>query len=389
MEGNAALISKSNDLIQQLETLEQTLREPIADIKAKCDRLFEESVKLAQAWSGSYFGYHSELYYGDFERPPLGRRFNPEWGGIYGIPPGWSQRQHDEVKQQIEHSAQCTFVEVESKSKEMTGQARDLGSQMLVDLSPIHQMEGMGNEQKLLGEVEIFKWEIKATVYAHEHTPGTFMSRDSVAVAEGPRIPPHLFYEAEAHESLSRCTFLADFFRLGRRCLGQVRAQLEHHSIEEVVSSSASVDLALRICKRFHLAVKQLKDRYANRRTLDVNDEYDAQDLLHSVLRVHFDDIRREEWTPSYAGSTSRMDFLLKAEQIVIEVKMTRQGRGNKEIGNELSIDVVKYRSHHDCQTLICLVYDPIGEVKNPLGFERDFGQLTDDRLRVLAVISP
>ncbi|MCZ8227650.1 MAG: hypothetical protein O9249_00855, partial [Burkholderiaceae bacterium] len=53
---------------------------------------------------------------------------------------------------------------------------------------------------------------------------------------------------------------------------------------------------------RFHAVAVQLRDRYSGRPTLDVNDEYDVQDLMHALLRLHFDDVRPEEWVPSYAG---------------------------------------------------------------------------------------
>ena len=49
--------------------------------------------------------------------------------------------------------------------------------------------------------------------------------------------------------------------------------------------------------------------------------------LLHNYTDfiLYFDDIRAEEWTPSYAGKCARVDFLLKNEKIVIEVKKTRK----------------------------------------------------------------
>jgi len=75
------------------------------------------------------------------------------------------------------------------------------------------------------------------------------------------------------------------------------------------------------VFNRFHQVARQLRSRYNSRVTIDVTDEYDVQDLLHALLKVYFDDIRPEEWTPSYAGSSGKMDFLLKEEQIVIEVK--------------------------------------------------------------------
>ena len=215
------------------------------------------------------------------------------------------------------------------------------------------------------------------------------MSRDSSAVAEGAKYPAHLYYEAEAHESLSRCTFLVEFLRLARRFLGQVETQMLHSLSAPSSSVTDTLDLLKLICSRFHLAAKQLQERHDKRPTLEIKDEYDVQDFLHSLLQIHFDDIRSEEWTPSYAGSASRMDFLLKSDQFVIEAKITRLGRANKEIANELTIDAARYRTHPDCKSLVCLVYDPSGLIKNPRGFELDLAHLSDPRLAVLSIVVP
>lgn len=130
---------------------------------------------------------------------------------------------------------------------------------------------------------------------------------------------------------------------------------------------------------RFHLVVKQLSQRRENRSTFDVNDEYDVQDLFHSLLKIYFDDIRPEEWTPSYAGGAARMDFLLKREQIVVEVKKTRTGLSEKKLADQLTIDKAHYRKHPDCKTLYCLVYDPDERISNPRGFERDLSEKIGD----------
>jgi len=77
-----------------------------------------------------------------------------------------------------------------------------------------------------------------------------------------------------------------------------------------------------------------------------MTDEYDIQDIIHPFLLVRFEDIRTEEWTPSYAGKSSRMDFLLKNERIVIESKITRERHGQKEIGDGLIVDKERHRSY-------------------------------------------
>lgn len=126
------------------------------------------------------------------------------------------------------------------------------------------------------------------------------------------------------------------------------------------------------IFENFHKVVRKLKNRYNNRNTINIEDEYDVQDLLFAILQMFFRDIRKEEWTPSYAGNSSRVDFLLKEEKVVIEVKKTRKGMKDKDLGEQVIIDISKYKVHPDCQRLICFVYDPEGRIINPEGIIKD-----------------
>lgn len=136
------------------------------------------------------------------------------------------------------------------------------------------------------------------------------------------------------------------------------------------------------LCNRFHLVASQVRERYKERETLDIQDEYDVQDLFHSLLHLHFEDIRPEEWAPSNAGKSTRMDFLLKQERIVVEIKKTRKGLDAKVVGTELIEDIHRYQSHPDCDALICFVYDPDGRIANPRGLENDLRR-NDDKLIV------
>jgi hypothetical protein len=84
-----------------------------------------------------------------------------------------------------------------------------------------------------------------------------------------------------------------------------------------------------------------------------------------------------EEWTPSYAGGASRIDFLLKQEQVLVEIKMTRQGlTREKDVSDQLIIDSERYRVHPDCKMLVAFVYDPQEYLTNPRGIERDLTKI-------------
>lgn len=153
-------------------------------------------------------------------------------------------------------------------------------------------------------------------------------------------------------------------------------------------SSRDATALLQTLCRRFHIAARQLLVRHSGRTTITISDEYDVQDLMHAMLNLHFNDVRAEEWTPSYAGNASRTDFLLKPEQIVIEVKMTRKNLDQKEVANQLIIDKERYRSHSDCKTLICFVYDPEGRCHNPTALESDLSD-ENSNPKVLVIVAP
>lgn len=142
------------------------------------------------------------------------------------------------------------------------------------------------------------------------------------------------------------------------------------------------------IFNNFHTIAKQLTYRREDRPTLHIDDEYDVQDLLNALLLIPFDDIRPEEWTPSYGGKSSRMDFLIKDENIVIETKNTRENLRDKKLIDELIIDTSHYSKHPDCDILYCFVYDVDEFIKNPKAIENDLsGQ--KDGLEVKVMIRP
>lgn len=154
-----------------------------------------------------------------------------------------------------------------------------------------------------------------------------------------------------------------------------------------VKTTEDSLGNLMKIIDRFHLVAKQLRNRYDSRETLDINDEYDVQDLFRSLLYIYFNDVRAEEWTPSYAGKCSRQDFLLKNEKIVIEIKKTRKGLSAKELSNQLIIDIARYKSHPDCKILVCFVYDPEERILNPMGIESDLTSNTKELNTIVKIV--
>jgi REase_DpnII-MboI len=142
------------------------------------------------------------------------------------------------------------------------------------------------------------------------------------------------------------------------------------------------------LCTRFHAVARELRQRSENRLPFDVEDEHDVRDMVRALVCVMFEDFRTEEWTPPYAGGASRADLVLKGERIVIVVKKTRQGLGAKEIADQMAIDLQRFSTHSDCQTLFCFIYDPEGRLVNPRRLEAELTQVSDGRT-VEVLIAP
>lgn len=152
--------------------------------------------------------------------------------------------------------------------------------------------------------------------------------------------------------------------------------------------ANAAVDRLLLILKRFSIFSRQLRERGRGRTPFAIDDEYDLQYLLLALLRLHFEDVRPEEWTPSYAGGSSRMDFLLKHENIIVEAKFARSNHRDRQIADELIIDTDRYAKYPDYNLLACLVYDPDGFIENPRGLEKDLSHAREEIETIILVSS-
>ena len=141
----------------------------------------------------------------------------------------------------------------------------------------------------------------------------------------------------------------------------------QHPVMPEKVES-----LLERLVKGLQRAMHPLTHRRKGSQSLSFSNEYDVQDLLHALLRPWVQDIRPEEFTPSYAGSSTRMDFLLPAHKLVLETKIVRDRSHAKKIGDELIIDIEHYRRHLDCKDLWCVIYDPNKFITNAEGLKTD-----------------
>jgi hypothetical protein len=143
-----------------------------------------------------------------------------------------------------------------------------------------------------------------------------------------------------------------------------------------------------KVCLRFHAVVRQLRLRKDYRPTLEVEDIYDLQDLLCALLKMEFDEVGVDEWSPPYTDGGSRKTFLLDKDQIAFVAKKTGQGLTPKDFGEQVSADTARYAARAKCTVLFCFIYDPEGRIGSPTRLESDLTSVRD-RCAVEVLVAP
>lgn len=158
---------------------------------------------------------------------------------------------------------------------------------------------------------------------------------------------------------------------------GTVRTAGSAGTVPFAGSRLDAVPLVLTLGEKMLLVQRSLRIHPRRRNTIVFADEYDDQYLYRALLAQFFDDIRDEDYTPAYAGANSRIDFVLPAYSLAIELKHTRTGLRDVKLGEELIVDRDKYKGHSSVTHLICLVFDYDGHLRNPRALEEDLRKST------------
>jgi hypothetical protein len=270
-----SLKETATSLLAKVKALQETLAPDLSGIQKSSAAVTEAAQKIAASWSGSSMGYHSELYYSDFEPPPLGVEFSPEWGGIHGIPADWQKRLPDEVKERIEKLSGVRIAILETSTDDALRRAKALQSEIVTEISGLHLQPGLEQEKKLLTNLEKFTWGSTAHEYIDANLPKQFITRDSEAYYQGVRLSAHLHFAGIAFQKRSESVAVEEFFKAAARLLRQVELNVGPMGLCDGADQQP-VKAVLAICDRFHAIAQQFVQRREGRPSLKIEDEYDV-----------------------------------------------------------------------------------------------------------------
>lgn len=218
-------------IISRLENL-------IRSFKEKNKKFLEETPKLAgkirnvcsvieRSWSGSFSGHHGSLYYGEFEPPPLNRKFSLEWGTIHGLPDGWRQRQPEEVMREIENRVGGNFSteRLKKDSAAFLQSAKEFRENIL-DIIGLPEfpksIERISSTMQEIQNINFRKPREIMAEYMNNRLPQKRISRDIEALTEGTYITTQLYCEGIAHEALKICESVNDLINFLQRLSKQL-----------------------------------------------------------------------------------------------------------------------------------------------------------------------
>lgn len=195
------------DNIQELYSLSENF-ESLSDIPESELRKLEALIKAADeigvSFSGSWLGYHSNVYYDGLKEPRPGDHFSQEWG--FSSPFG--RRKSDSWQ---EHSPKAVADAVREKagSPDLSAlqDAEREAARGFEDLSPtiisiLHQEKDSFPTDhfiaKLLDDAKGLRRATSIQVANMWAPKGQIMTRDTTALGQGTIAPPHMLVRAEA-----------------------------------------------------------------------------------------------------------------------------------------------------------------------------------------------
>lgn len=167
-------------------------------LPAHLDRLEAAITEIAKAWSGSYAGYHTRLYWEGFEKPPSGTFFDTEWGPTRSTEPEkWIQYEAEDVRQAITKKSSYPLI---SSSNPTAAFAHSRFDRARASLMSMLSLDLRSEDDPLLNDMleSIKALRIRsAQEVVHALMPEEQSSRDPMIRSRGLWVPEHLQQHAQ------------------------------------------------------------------------------------------------------------------------------------------------------------------------------------------------
>jgi len=224
-KSKGAIIESELNAIAALVKAFHAKNDPLkSELESTSKKVADACSVVKRSWSGSFAGWHGNMYFLDFQPPAFHERFSSQWGGLDGVPSGWYERKPEDVKSRLEELVgnSFSFDDFEKKIKQFRTEAENLKDDVLVALSDIPSKSFTDTEQGILSELNSLTLGEKRGALVYNGLPGHIITSDIEAAAEGTCVPAWLYYNAIGQEAESLCVAVDTFLRLSERISRQM-----------------------------------------------------------------------------------------------------------------------------------------------------------------------
>ena len=170
-----------------------------SDIEKPLSDLNEAVNSVKNSFSGSWQGYHAYVYYEDFKQPPPGAHFSQEWGlmdnymSSLGSRGNWREYDPEYVKTHIlKLAGNPDLSHARAVAEEATNEFDKYQSEMRSIFQSSLEEKSDPFLEKLLSDLEKLKPVTPFEVADDLSPKGQIMTRDTVVLGQGTKIPPHI-----------------------------------------------------------------------------------------------------------------------------------------------------------------------------------------------------
>ena len=227
------------------------------------DALEKTAKTVGKSWSGSWLGYHSRVYYANFQPPPSGAVFSQEWGFLEGCmfsPGDWVEYDPEDVVNFTNNESGNLSIDeciAESTAAKEVFEEAQQSALSLIHANIAHKSDEF--IAKLVKDIASTKIFTESDFIQHQRPSGQLISRDSRAIEKGLIPPPHIVVLSRINAARSPFLSCADLKKHIRRFVNHIQ-RLENETNQE-----NRVPTKVFIGHGHSLAWRELKDFISDR----------------------------------------------------------------------------------------------------------------------------
>jgi predicted nucleotide-binding protein len=211
----------SEKLATQASNLERVFSNATSSkLSAQIEKLRDVANQVGRAWSRSWIGYQSLVYYRDFAPPPPGAHFSSEWGFEETFSAettgDWVECTFEGVRGAILSSS---GVPSSKQMEESAKEATELFQSAREDFLSVAIVSLENKSDALLSRLkeQVESLDVMTRFeFIEALRPKQFISRDCLAMSQGLHVPPHISILSELSEwknAVEKCDTLAKIMR--------------------------------------------------------------------------------------------------------------------------------------------------------------------------------